>query len=1120
MGNRSHRATGASRLVLLCAVALGFLATPNVGRGELSKPLAGKKIAILVESQFIPAEIAGYKNQFGVLGAEVHLISRLWGQPQLTFVSDVEDAGKHPETISVNIDLKDVKVDDYAAVLIAANYVGVRLRYFQPPEGEAIRPDQARTAPAVRFFSQAMLNPRIVKGALCHGLWILTPRPDLLAGRRVICHEVLLSDVVNAGGVYVPSATGVVVDGDLVTGRSAGDLDKYIETIACQIQHLDSGQRLPSHAAAKRSARNGRLRVLIALSSFGFWGEELVAPMEALDEAGIEYRFATPYGHPPAVVPVSMDPEYVDPPLNKKVTSPEMAAKVKALVESGRLKDVKPVASFHVDDFDGLLLVGGSGPVMDMNNCRALHELIWQFAQSNKIVAAECYAVGALAFTRKKPFEDSERRSVLFGRKVTGHPLPHDYTTEYGYANVTSAHPFVGPAYPLEFLLRDAVGKDGKFVGNIDKEISVVVDLPFITSRSVAESAECGRQLVTHLQALAQPAESASTASTDLILGRVAHVESNKEADVLRLRLLNRQTMDVRLPRKTTNDTNNDRLWIHPLGKTDSLAKQEFLDHIAGNLIAANGLIYSNRPRELVAHEVVVMDGLRDEEPTFESPTWWSDQAGKLAGFWTHAQFGAGPRLDLRGELYRTSISKEGRKRDHATMQETATLSRLIFGLASNYLMNGDPTSLAAARELVRYQRKTMRCEAAGGKHVFWAHAVDQGKMIVPSRFKEDTGLIPLYEQIYCLAGLTQYYRITQDPDVLADIDKTMAFMNDRYWDNAPSDPMMAGYFSHLAPDTLGLDLKPEYGFNQRKKNWNSVGDHLPAYLFNLYLATGKPCHLERLRHLARLIARHFPDRESPFVQERFNERWEPDTTYWWQQNRGIVGHNLKIAWVLTQMYFLTGDALFRETAEKMLDNMGRIGQDLRRGGWYDALERRKDPISGHYEFVWHNRKAWWQQEQGILANYVFYVATTRPAYLDSARHGAAFYNSAFVDGKDEEILFAVEAAGSPFLRDDSGDKGSHSKSAYHSLELAYYAHLYTNLLVHSRPVVLHFKLDRGMGKREMRVQPVAFPRGRVCLKKVEINGVEHTDFDGDKLIVRLPDTDSELSVRATLEPH
>lgn len=243
--------------------------------------------------------------------------------------------------------------------------------------------------------------------------------------------------------------------------------------------------------------RKNNPHILIVLSSFGFWGEELVAPMEEFDKVGITYEFATPYGHPPAVVDVSMDSEYVDPPLNRKITSPEMANKVKKIVNSHVLNKVKAIKDFLVDDFDALLLVGGSGPVIDMNNCHDMHSLIYQCFVIDKLVVAECYAVGALCYTRNQ--QDPERHSVIWGKKVTGHPLPHDYVTQYGYANITSTYPLIGPALPLEYALRDAVGPGGEFIGNINKETSVIVDIPFITSRSVASSRECGLRIVEHL---------------------------------------------------------------------------------------------------------------------------------------------------------------------------------------------------------------------------------------------------------------------------------------------------------------------------------------------------------------------------------------------------------------------------------------------------------------------------------------------------------------------------------------------------------------------------------------------------------------------------------------------
>lgn len=205
------------------------------------RPLAGKRIAVLVESQYIPGEIEAYRYGFGALGAEVHFMSRLWGNNSLTFVSEVEQAGQTPQTLEVGIDFQNVALEDYVAVIMAANYTSVRLRYFEPPPGQPVSADLTRSAPAVQFFARAMQNPRIVKGPLCHGLWILTPYPELLDGRKVICHEVVLADVLNCGAIYVPRDAqngGVVVDGDLVTGHDWHVVQPFIQAMARQILAL------------------------------------------------------------------------------------------------------------------------------------------------------------------------------------------------------------------------------------------------------------------------------------------------------------------------------------------------------------------------------------------------------------------------------------------------------------------------------------------------------------------------------------------------------------------------------------------------------------------------------------------------------------------------------------------------------------------------------------------------------------------------------------------------------------------------------------------------------------------------------------------------------------------
>jgi protease I len=195
--------------------------------------LSGQKVAVMVETEYIPEEIDFYEKFFTSYGAEVDFMTYLWGAAERRIVSDVTDA-ENPkdkiQTILIKKEIAKCNPNDYAIVLTAANYVACRLREI-PPMGSLGGVELLRSPAAVRFMASAMANPQIVKGALCHSLWILTPNPELLKGRKVICHTVVLADVYNAGAIYVPEPSHVVVDRDLVTARSVQDLEDYGEAL-------------------------------------------------------------------------------------------------------------------------------------------------------------------------------------------------------------------------------------------------------------------------------------------------------------------------------------------------------------------------------------------------------------------------------------------------------------------------------------------------------------------------------------------------------------------------------------------------------------------------------------------------------------------------------------------------------------------------------------------------------------------------------------------------------------------------------------------------------------------------------------------------------------------------
>jgi len=263
-------------------------------------------------------------------------------------------------------------------------------------------------------------------------------------------------------------------------------------------------------------------KILFILSEYGYWGEELVGPLAACDEQGYQIVFATPNGKRPVPLPPSIDPGYIDPPLGRSVTTPEVAASVVELDGSGRLDEpvslsewvpdrpynsengfLRKIEAYYreLDDvaedlrsFDAMVIVGGSGPIVDLANNGRVHELILAFVRAGKPIVAECYGVACLAFAR----DWGDRKSIIWGKHVTGHCKEYDYKDGTGFVGVEfNMGP---PPYPLEYILRDATGPTGRYHANVGHETSVIVDYPFITARSTPDSFLAGEKLVEVLE--------------------------------------------------------------------------------------------------------------------------------------------------------------------------------------------------------------------------------------------------------------------------------------------------------------------------------------------------------------------------------------------------------------------------------------------------------------------------------------------------------------------------------------------------------------------------------------------------------------------------------------------
>jgi protease I len=179
---------------------------------------AKKKIGVLLEADYYEKEIFYYEHRFPEDGIELHFLSRLWGQNQLTFTGH---EWKVPFEVRESFEnMTDEELRSYSAIIVPSGIVADRLRYTE---------DVNKLPPATEFLKRAFAEKQIIKGIICHGMWLVAPATELVRGRRVVVHNNLIGDAKAYGAVYVDQ--DVVVDGDLVTGRTGGHCHLFARKI-------------------------------------------------------------------------------------------------------------------------------------------------------------------------------------------------------------------------------------------------------------------------------------------------------------------------------------------------------------------------------------------------------------------------------------------------------------------------------------------------------------------------------------------------------------------------------------------------------------------------------------------------------------------------------------------------------------------------------------------------------------------------------------------------------------------------------------------------------------------------------------------------------------------------
>ncbi|MFZ2097437.1 MAG: DJ-1/PfpI family protein [Anaerolineales bacterium] len=185
--------------------------------------LQGKKIGILIEGDYYEPEIWYYRHRFAEEGMDIHFLTRMWGQ-----TSEVITAGFKGHEYKVPFDghvesfedMDDETLRSFSAIIVPSGMVSDRLRYTD---------DVNKISPATAFIRRAFNEKSIIKGIICHGMWLVSAVPGLVRGRKIVVHNNLIGDARNMGAIYTDQ--DVVVDADLVTGRTGGHCHLFARKI-------------------------------------------------------------------------------------------------------------------------------------------------------------------------------------------------------------------------------------------------------------------------------------------------------------------------------------------------------------------------------------------------------------------------------------------------------------------------------------------------------------------------------------------------------------------------------------------------------------------------------------------------------------------------------------------------------------------------------------------------------------------------------------------------------------------------------------------------------------------------------------------------------------------------
>ncbi len=433
--------------------------------------------------------------------------------------------------------------------------------------------------------------------------------------------------------------------------------------------------------------------------------------------------------------------------------------------------------------------------------------------------------------------------------------------------------------------------------------------------------------------------------------------------------------------------------------------------------------------------------------------------------------------IDVDGDKIQQTYWQTGAKYYRKSLIVQA---RHQYGFTRAFMLTGDENYLTYAKSAGDFLTTYGWDNTNDGWYCFAKEdgSLDNGQWWNPNSFKWG------FQQHYGMVGLVANYEATRDAGVKVWMDKGINSLYTHLWDATPG---QEGYFAN---DNGTVNWGGKSG-----KGFTPTVDGITTNAELTYLITKEPAHKARLMQLAdNIVQKIVPSMDIPSVNamfpETFNTNWSVTSGY---PGSGSVGHFIKTSWCLGRTYLCDPTKTeYKDAAIKILDEAWTYNNgastiwDHVNGGPFTTVNIQTGVLTD-------DTKDYWTLEQGYTAGMINYYITKNPNYLQMADESLDFFMKYMVDHVNGEIFFNTSSDGQTVT---NNTKGEPFKGSYHSIELGYYAYLYSNLYYLHQPASLYYKFAASPEAQNISLSPIPMEEGLLRIKSVTLDGSEFTTFD------------------------